>query len=404
MARPTVMLLAFLIAAAGAGSAPATVQPRPRAPVTIPFELVNQHVLVKAHVKNSRPLWFVLDTGANVAIVRTDTAKELGLSLEGTVSTGGAGSGRQAGQRVKDAKWSLAGLEAFSQPITLALPFPLLPAGLGTAVDGIVGGEFIKEFVLELDYQTRRITLHDRGTFKYEGPGEILPLEFNADGHPVVKARVTPVGGGAIEHKFHVDIGSGLALTLHSPFVTEHNLLGPGTKTIHAVGLAGAGGQSFGRYGRVSALQIGSFTINNPITLFSQDNGGAFANRTLAGNIGAQTQRRFRTFFDYGRKRMILEPSPAFAEPFDRAFVGIAVRAEGSDFRTFRVREVAENLPGAEAGIKEGDVITSVDGMGADKLTLTTLHDALDKEGPHEVTIRRGDETLKIMVMSKRVI
>ena len=48
-------------------------------------------------MNRSRPLAFVLDTGANLAIIRMDTAKELGLSLQGTVSAGGAGAGRQAG-------------------------------------------------------------------------------------------------------------------------------------------------------------------------------------------------------------------------------------------------------------------------------------------------------------------
>ena len=46
------------------------------------------------------------------------------------------------------------------------------------------------------------------------------------------------------------------------------------------------------RLGRVSALQLGLFTISNPIAL-SQDKGGAFANRSLAGNIGAQIASRF---------------------------------------------------------------------------------------------------------------
>ena len=100
--------------------------------------------------------------------------------------------------------------------------------------------------------------------------------------------------------------------------------------------MAGAGGRSFGRLGRVAALQIGPFTINNPIALFSQDKAGAFADGSLAGNIGAQIASRFRLFLDYGRRRIILEPSPTFADPFDRAFSGLSVRAEGPGLRTFR--------------------------------------------------------------------
>jgi hypothetical protein len=45
------------------------------------------------------------------------------------------------------------------------LPLPELPSALGRDVDGIIGGEFIKQFVLELDYEARTIGLHDPATF-----------------------------------------------------------------------------------------------------------------------------------------------------------------------------------------------------------------------------------------------
>ena len=307
--------------------------------------VANRHIILKVSVNRSRPLSFVLDTGANSAIIRMSVAKELHLALQGSVNATGAGAGSQAGSRVEDATWSLVGLERFTQPVSLALPLPDLPSALGRDVDGIVGGEFIKQFVVELDYQARLIRLHNRATFAYQGRGEVLPLDLNSNGHPVVKAIVTPAAGTPLEQRFLLDIGSGLALALHSPFVIEQRLLDSPSPTIRVIGTAGAGGRSVGRLGRVAALQIGSFTIKNPITLFSQDQAGAFANRSLAGNIGAQIASRFRTFLDYGRRRIILEPSPTFAEPFDRAFSGIALRAEGADYRVFRIREVLEESP-----------------------------------------------------------
>ena len=84
--------------------------PAPAPPVTIPFEVATRHIIVKVTVNNSRPLAFVLDTGANTAIVRMATATELGLSLEGSAKTGGVGGGAQTGRLVKNATWSLVGL------------------------------------------------------------------------------------------------------------------------------------------------------------------------------------------------------------------------------------------------------------------------------------------------------
>ena len=382
----------------------AALLPQAPAPVTIPFELATRHVVVKATINKSRPLAFVLDTGANRAIVRLDVAKELGLSLHGSVRTGGAGAGSQQGFLVRDATWSLAGLDGFAQPVTLALPFTDLPSGMGRDIDGIVGGEFIRQFVVELDYQTRTIALHDPKTFIYRGRGKSQPIELNSNGHPVLTATVTLPGGKAIEAPFVLDIGSGLAIALHSPFVAEHKLPPADSKTIRAIGMAGAGGKSHGRIGRVDALTIGSFTLKSPLTMFSEDKAGAFASAALAGNLGAQIASRFRMFIDYGRKRIILEPSPTFADPFDRAHSGVSLRAGGSDFRTFRVHEVLEDSPATEAGLEVGDIIAAIDGAPATNFTMSALAEMLEKPGSYELAIRRGEQVVKVTLKPRRLI
>lgn len=387
-----------------AAALPRAVEPRQAPPPTISFELATRHIILKVTVNQSRPLSFVLDTGAAAAVIRTDTAKTLGLSLYGTVNAAGAGAGTQAGSRVKDATWSLVGVDGFSQPVALALPFPELPSAMGRDVDGIVGGEFIKQFVVELDYQARTMTLHNRTTFAYTGKGETLPIDFTRDGHPVLKATVTPLGGTPLERLFLFDTGAGLALALHSPFVIEQRLLGRQSKTIRAIGAAGAGGRTTGRLGRVESLKIGSFIINNPIALFSEDKAGAFANPALAGNIGAQLANRFRIFLDYGRRRIILEPTARLADPFDRAFSGLSLRAEGADYRTFRVREVLEQSPATEAGIVEGDIITAIDGTEARDLTLSAVNELFEKAGTYELTIKRGAQVIKTRLTTQRLI
>ena len=389
------VLLLLVSGATTRPSARASTRAAP-APITIPFELANHLVIVKGRINKSRPLSFLLDTGASLAVVRSNVAQELKLSLSGSVNARGAGPGAQTGSRVTRATWSLVGLERLAQPVAFALPLPELPFSLGRDVDGIVGGEFIRQFVVELDYQAHVLRLHDPATFAYTGRGETLPLEFNADGHPVIKATVMPSPGVQLEGRFLFDIGSSLALALHAPLVRDHNLPALPSKTIRSMGAGGVGGRSEGRLGRVTTFQIGSFTLHNPITLFSQAAGGAFASAALAGNIGAQIANRFRVFLDYSHRHLILEPSPTFSDPYDRAFSGLALRAEGANYRTFRVRDVLEDSPATEAGLMVGDIVTAIDDTAADTLTLTAINEMLEKPIARQVVVQRGEQTIRV--------
>ncbi|HKR14651.1 MAG TPA: aspartyl protease family protein [Pyrinomonadaceae bacterium] len=374
------------------------------APATVPFELNGRHIILKGKV-NSQPIEFVLDTGDQYAIVDLDVAKQMNLSLYGQVGVGGAGASVSMGALVKDATFTLDALPGFSQPVKMALPLGnVLSKRAGRAFQGIIGYEFIREFVVEIDYQARVLKLHDKDKFTYSGPGESIPITL-VHGHPVLEAEVTPAGSTTtLKGKFVFDIGSSMTLALHSPFVAENRLLGPHFKTIRSLGGAGAGGETTGQLGRVTDLKIGSFTIKSPITLFSEDKAGAFANAALAGNVGARVANKFRLFLDYGRKRIIFEPNSTFAAPYDQAQVGMSMIAEGSDFRTFRVRAVLENSPASEIGIQKDDVLVSVNNQPAAEFTLSRLNEMFERPVPYKLTVRRGEQTLQLTLTPRRLL
>lgn len=381
----------------------AVAQAPAKAPATIPFELNNKHIILAVKV-NSQPLGFVLDTGDKYAIIDLDLAKRMNLKLSGEVNVGGAGAAINKGAFVNDATFTIDELPGFSQPVKMALPIHFLSARAGRSFDGIIGEDFIREFVVEIDYQARVLRLHDKDKFVYSGPGESIPIKL-MNGHPIVEAEVTPAGSTTpLKGKFVFDIGAGLALALYSPFVAENRLLGPELKTIRSLGGAGAGGETTGQIGRVTELKLGSFTIKNPITHFSEDKAGAFAMSSLAGNIGARVANKFRLFLDYGRNRIIFEPNSTFAAPYDSAQAGLSMIAEGSDYRTFRVRAVLENSPASEIGLQKDDVIVSVNDQPAAEFTLSKLNELFEKPVPYKLTIRRGEQTLQVTLTPRRLV
>jgi hypothetical protein len=373
-------------------------------PVVIPFELVNRHIVIKVKVNDSAPLSFVLDTGDKFAIINIERARALGLMLQGSAQVRGVGAGSSTGAFVKEANFTVTGLSDFSQPVRLALPLSLMASRLGQDFDGIIGSDFIEQFVVEVDYQSRTLKLYDKDKFNYAGSGQVVPIKLNSAGHPVIDAEVTTLGNAPIEGKFVVDLGSSLPLALYSPFVREHKLLGTNSRTIKSLGGGGAGGEAKGQLGRVTELRIGKFRINQPLTFFSEDEAGAFASNEVLGNIGSQIMNRFKVLLDYNRDRIILEPNSRFAAPYDRAFAGFSLEAQGADYRIFRITKILENSPASEAQLQSDDIITAVDGKPAAQFTLTSLNEMFERTAAYKLQVRRKDQTFRVTLTTRRMV
>jgi len=401
-------MVASLILSSGAAAAKSR-QPVQRptgnaARAVIPFELVNRHVVLSVMVNESRPLKFLLDTGNRFAIIDLDRAKDLKLNLQGEKKAAGAGAEKIAGYYVQNSSFTIAGLQDFSQPITLAFPLKNLGSALGQDLDGLIGSDFIKEFVVEIDYQARLISLYHKEGFEYSGRGESIPVQLNRSGHPIIDAEVRPLGSDPIKGRFVLDIGSSSSLALYSPFVNQHKLLDANIKTIRALGGLGIGGEATGRVGRVAGLKIGNFNLPNPITFFSEDKEGAFATSEIQGNIGEELLSKFKVFLDYARNRVILEPNATFARPFDDAFSGLAILAEGKDYKTFRIKDVLENSPASAAGIQNDDVIVTIGGRPASALTLTQILDMLERPVPRKLIVRRAEHRLRFTLRPRKLV
>src|SRR5579864_785922 len=270
------------------GQAPAHDQraDRPQKDVTIPFQLVNKTIFIQVMVVH-KPLWFVLDTGDKYAVIDLSTAKSLGLELGDQVPVGGGGKDTVMGNFLKNSEFSVTGLENFSQPLFIAVPLEKLAKASGHEFAGVLGFDFISQFAVEIDYLKRAITLRDKAAYQYHGDGDILPITFNAAGHPVVRAQVIDETGSPIDGAFVCDTGSGAALILNTPFVGKERFLQDGRPTVHWLEGISFGGGIEGSVGRMKRFRLGRFFINNPVTVFSQASNGPFGSAETQGNIGA---------------------------------------------------------------------------------------------------------------------
>lgn len=364
----------------------------------IDFQEDDGHIFLQVRINNSAPLWFGLDTGATHSIIDKRTAQSLGLKSQSTQQVEGAG-GYEEASVFNDVSIGLPGVELMKQTVW-GLPLDSLSPANGRRIDGIIGYELFKYFVVDIDYVGLRINLYEPQTYTHRGAGQSIPLKVQPDGAIYVQGKLKVAGRRSLEGEFVIDTGGNATLMLSRDFVEQHRLLESVGQTIQAGG-GGVGGPIQIVFGRLTSLQLGRFVINNPLTGFVKR--GEIADSGKAGNIGGKFLRRFRVIFDYSRQRMILEPNANFVVPDEFDMSGAAIVAEGPELSVIRVLRVRPNSPAAEAGLRELDVIDAIESEPIRQLARLRQLFRRDRR-EYLLTIKRREQILKLKIKLRRLI
>jgi hypothetical protein len=382
------VILCFLcVGASGA-------QKRNRPVATVPFEISGNLIFLPVRVNQQATLWFILDTGAGVNIIKEKQAERLGLKLESKENV------LDGMPHAKGISLGLVGVELSDQTIFAAATESLEPS-VGRAVDGILGFDIFHRYVVEIDYDARRLRLFDAAGYLYQGRGESIPMIVE-DNTPFVRATLTQPESNSVEGKFLIDTGASGALNVFKHFDEPHGLSSSLSKTLQSTGV-GFSGKAQTRTGRIKRLQLGRLRIANPVASFSQAEDSP--DEAGDGEIGGDLLRRFKVVLDDARKRIILEPNAHFGEAYEASLTGASIAAEGADFKTFKVRSVFDSSPAAEGGLRAGDIITAVNGRPAAQFTAEQLRRMFRLKGRRYVLkIKRGEAPLQITIRTRRLV
>ena len=293
----------------------------------------------------------VLDSGAQMTVVDLAIAQKIGLVGTGKVAASGTG-GTTEFQFATGVTLEVANLKL--QDMTVAIvDLHDISQRLGRDVPVILGKEFFNDTIVDIDYPNSRIAFHDPEGWSYEANGVTLPLP-DLEGTRSVEVSIE--GKKPIRAGF--DIGQGGALTLFEAYVNQAGLLDGRPESDRRGG--GVGGSVVSPLVSVTTVEFGGVIFENVPTSLAFNSDGAFDTVREQGNLGTDIFSRFRMIVNFGADELHLEHDEASAgRPFDRNRSGIQAIVDKGRGKVFHVMS---GSPAEAAGVREGDIITAING------------------------------------------
>jgi hypothetical protein len=337
--------------------------------VTVPIQLLNNHIYLEAKINGKGPFLCIFDTGGH-SLLTPETAKALAVHPEGEAPGTGAGEGVVEAGFAKGVDFQIGDLSLTNQTVTV-LTFASKDVE-GFDEQGMLGFELARRFVTVIDYGAKTITFIDPAKFDPKDAGTPVPFAFY---------NHLPQVAGVFEGtpgRFDIDTGSRVELTLTKPFVEAHGLTAKHPKGVLAVDGWGVGGPSRSYVTRGDYFSLGPVRIDGVVASFGTQGRGAFSDPNFQGNVGSGLLKRFAVTFDYGHQVMYLKPlQPPAGDVgvFDRAGFWLNLSPGG-----FKIMDLTAGGAAADTGLKVGDEITAIDGVSSHGIDLPELRKRLRDE------------------------
>jgi len=379
--------------------------------IRVPFELVSNHIYLTVKINDYPHLSFLLDTGARSNYLDLSKAGEFKIKkIDRKKAKRVGGSEDVSFFKLDSVRIGLINpsqdgsvpaqnenLTLFNQTLT-GISLSQVDKFDGKKLDGILGYDFFKRFVVEIDYINHILTICEPEKFNYTGDGEVLKisLELNI---PKIKAVVD----GEHEGIFKIDTGSRNSVDLYAPFVEKHRLLEKYPKYLETPVGFGITGPIEGVVGRIKSFELGSFFVKSPVTGFYSEDESPFGSSKIAGKIGGGILKKFKVIFDYPHYRMILEKNTNYnlGDRYNTSGIQLI-----QDDKKILVYQVIKNSPAEEAKIKKDDEILSINQISVFNYSLQKIKEILSQEEGTEIELelKRKAKTKKVKLILKELI
>ena len=397
---PSARFGAVLIVLLAAASPPAA----SRGARECPIDILSNKPWVQVSVNGSAPQWFILDSGSSGGtVIATECADRLKLARGREAAAHvGAGAGVEVG--VADLEHVVVAVAGDTMVLPEPQAFSLAHVSPfeGRRLDGLLGSDFLRRHVVEIDYARHRLRILDPEGFAPRAGSIAVPITLE-DGFAMANATIQRPNEAPIACRFVIDTGVRTTLILYHPFVMKHGLLDSGAGLANATVGGGVGGETKGDVARLERLSLGELSFTKAHVIYSRDTVGVLAGTDADGILGGEILRRCKTTFDYPHGRLLFEPYPG-ARPFEYDMSGLFLVGRGAAFERITVFSVTPGTPAAEAGLEKGDEIVAIDAKPASRLGLDGTRELLKAPASLRLDVRRGAKALRVVLVTRRLV
>ena len=228
----------------------------------------------------------------------------------------------------KNNKMKVKGLIAYNESIYVILKdFFDLSSKMGTTIHGIIGYNLLRNFVVKINYRSKKIDFYNPHTHTYKEcrKCEILPIQFYRKKPFInVQLQLDTLGTKLTPVKMLVDSGGSDAIWLFENSKSEIKTPKRFFNDILGEGLSGS---ILGRRSRIPKLKIGRFEIKKPTVSFldslSTLNARKFKSRN--GSLGGNILKRFTVWLDYSKKQIMFKKNDSFKADFNYNMSGLDI-------------------------------------------------------------------------------
>ena len=409
--------------------------------ISIPFQLINNLIVLPVDV-NGAKLNFILDTGVEktflLSLEETDS-----VEFKNIVSIKIRGLGSEESINAYLSKKNTLKIKNFTDTnheIYLVTDQDInFSAQLGIPVHGILGHEFLKNHLVEINYQNQKINIYkNKETFsskKLKTYSEIpITLEL---GKPYIQTNIT-LNSKILDVKLLLDTGSSDSIWLFED--KAQNIQVPEKYFEDFLG-RGFSGIIFGKKTKIDQITMGKYAVDIPNASFPDTlyTYRINSNKSRNGSVGSEIIKRFNTILDYKNQKLYLKKNSFFLDKFGYNMSGIEIQHNGVNWikeevllqtrlanteiplfesntknikykfslkPIYEITNVRKKSPAEKAGILKGDLVTKINNIIVFRFTLQEINKLLQSEEGRwiNIEIKRNSKLINFKFQLEKLL